>query len=113
VHFVIALIMEFHYRDRIDVIVSILDIANGNEVRQADILRRANIPGNLFKEYLLLLYPCGLIEIRHMHNQRIFMTTVKGMHFLKICDKMRAFLETSSSWNKPYNMELSTYTSSL
>src|SRR5215467_7534828 len=105
--------MQCHYRDRIDVIVSILDIANGNEVRQADILRRANIPGNLFKEYLLLLYPCNLIELRYMHNQRIFMTTVKGKHFLNICDKMRAFLEISSSWNKPHNMEISTYASSL
>jgi len=105
--------MQCHYRDRTDVIVSILDIANGNEVRQADILRRANIPGNLFKEYLLLLYPFNLIEIRYMHNQRTFMTTVKGKHFLNICDKMRASLEISSSWNRPDNMELSTYTSSL
>jgi predicted transcriptional regulator len=70
--------MQCHYRDRIDVLVSILDTANGNELRQADILRGANIPSNLFKEYLLLLYPCDLIDIRHMHNQRIFMTTVKG-----------------------------------
>jgi predicted transcriptional regulator len=103
--------MQCHYRDRIDVIVSILDIANGNEVRQADILRGANIPGSIFKKYLLLLYPCGLIEIRYMHNQRIFITTVKGMHFLNIYDKMRAFLEISSSWNNPDNMELSTYAS--
>ena len=87
--------MQCHYRDRIDLIVSILDIANGNEVRQADILRRANIPSNLFKEYLLLLYPCGLIEIRYMHNQKNFMIIVKGMHFLKICDKMRPFLKIS------------------
>ena len=105
--------MQCHYRNRIDVIVSILNIANGNEVRQADILRRANIPGNIFKKYLLFLYPCGLIEIRYMHNQRIFMTTIMGRHFLNTYDKMRAFLETSSSWNKSDNMELSTYASSL
>src|SRR5215467_2850584 len=83
--------MQCHYRDRIDVIVSILDTANGNDVRQADILRKANIPGNLFKEYLLLLYPFNLIEIRYMHNQRTFMTTVKGKHFLNICDKESIF----------------------
>ena len=88
--------MQCNYRDRIDVTISIMDIANGNEVRQEDILRRANIPCNLFKEYLFLLHQCGLIEIRHMHTQRTFMTTAKGKYFLNICDKMMAFLEITS-----------------
>ena len=98
--------MQCHYRDRIDVIISILDIANGNEVKQADILRNANIPCKLFKDYLFFLHLCGLIEIRYMHTQRTFRTTAKGMQFLNICEKMRAFLEISSPWNKPDNMEL-------
>jgi predicted transcriptional regulator len=99
--------MHYHYRDRTDVIISILRITTGNEVRQADILRRGNIPANLFKDYLLLLCLSGLIEIRYMHNQRIFRTTEKGIHFLDICDKMRAICEISSSWNKPDNTEWS------
>jgi hypothetical protein len=30
--------MQCYYRDRIDIIISILDIANDNEVRQAEII---------------------------------------------------------------------------
>ena len=100
--------MLFHYRDRIDVIVSILHITNGNELRQVDILKRANIPYNLFKECLSSLYLSGLIEIWDIHAPRTYRTTARGIHFLNICDKMRAFCGISPSGNKPNNMELTT-----
>jgi predicted transcriptional regulator len=50
------------YRDRIDVIAAILYSANGNDVKQAEILVKANISHNLFKEYLFYLRQYGLIE---------------------------------------------------
>jgi predicted transcriptional regulator len=44
--------MQYYYRDRTDIIASILDIANGNEVRQADVLHKAKITHAVFKEYI-------------------------------------------------------------
>jgi predicted transcriptional regulator len=32
-----------YYRNRIDIIASILEVANGNEVKQVEILNKANI----------------------------------------------------------------------
>jgi predicted transcriptional regulator len=101
--------MQNHYRDKFDIIALILDIANGNEARQADILIKANIPYTLFKEYLFSLYRYGLIEMEYIQRQckRTYRTTAKGIHFLGICNKMRAFCDISPSENKPGNMELS------
>ena len=86
-----------------------LDVANGNEVRQVDILVRANIPHVLFKKYLVLLHQYVLIEIEYMQSQsqRTYRTTAKGLHFLTVCNKMRAFYYLSPSGNEPDNMELS------
>ena len=84
--------MQCYYRDKIDIIVSILDIANGNEVKQAEILNKANIPYKLFKEYLFFLYQCGLIKIEYMRLQRTYKTTVKGIHFLSTCNKMKTLI---------------------
>ena len=97
------------YRNRTDIIASILDIANGNEVRQTEILNRAKISYNQFKKYLFLLHRYGLIEIEYMQpkSQRTYRTTAKGIHFLGICNKMRVFYEISPSENMPDNMELS------
>jgi predicted transcriptional regulator len=51
-----------YYRNRIDTITSILEIANGNEVKQIEILAKANIAHILFKEYLVHLFHSDLIE---------------------------------------------------
>ena len=45
-----------YYRNRIDIITSILEIANGNEVKQVEILVKANITHTMFKEYLFHLF---------------------------------------------------------
>jgi predicted transcriptional regulator len=54
--------MQNHYGDKFDIIASILDSTNGNEVKQIEILTQVNIPHNVFKEYLLFLYQNGIIE---------------------------------------------------
>ena len=84
--------MQCCYRDRLDIIALILDIANGNEVKQADILIKANIPYTLFREYLLSLYQSDLIEIKYMHLQRTYRTTTKGLRLLDVCNEMRALI---------------------
>lgn len=101
--------MQNHYRDKFDIIASILDIANGNEITQVDILTKANMPHVLFKKYLVLLHRYGLIEVEYMQSQsqRTYRTTAKGIHFLTLCNKMRDFYEISPSENEPDNMELS------
>ena len=68
-----------YYRNRIDIITSILDIANGNEVKQVEILTKANITHTMFKEYLFHLFHSGLIE--YMRFQRRHRTTAKGILF--------------------------------
>jgi predicted transcriptional regulator len=75
------------YRNRIDIIISILKIANGNEVKQVEILVKANITHTMFKEYLFHLFQSGLIE--YIRFQRTYRTTTKGILFLSICDKMK------------------------
>ena len=77
-----------HYRDKFDIIVSILDAANGNEVKQTRILGRAKITHDLFKEYLSFMYQNGLIE----YMQRTYRTTMKGIRFLSIYNKMRTLI---------------------
>jgi len=79
-----------HHRDKFDIIVSILGTANGNEVKQSEILVSAKITHSLFKEYLSFLCQNGLIE--YMQLQRAYRTTTKGIRFLSICDKMRTLI---------------------
>jgi predicted transcriptional regulator len=80
--------MQRCYRDKFDIIESILNITNGNGVPQVEILNKANIPFRLFKEYLFLLHECGLIQIKHERLRRTYKTTKKGTYFLTICTNM-------------------------
>ena len=74
--------MHNHYRDKFDIIASILGITNGNEIRQVDILSKANIPHNIFIKYMIALHQYGLTEIEHMQHpsQRTYRITGKGIH---------------------------------
>jgi predicted transcriptional regulator len=76
-----------YYRNRIGIITSILEIANGNEVKRVEILVKANITHTIFKEYLFHLFHSGLIE--YIRFQRMYRTTTKGILFLSITDKMK------------------------
>jgi len=76
-----------YYRNRIDIIASILEVANGNEVKQVEILNKANVTHTLFKECLFFVLQYGLIE--YIRIQRTYRTTTKGILFLSICDKMK------------------------
>ena len=96
--------MQNHYRDKFDIIVSILDVANGNEITQADILTKANIHHILFKKYLFLLHQYDLIDVPLF--QITYRTTAKGIHFLDICNKMRALYDISRSEKYPDSLEL-------
>jgi predicted transcriptional regulator len=51
--------MQTCYRNRIK---SFLNIANGSEVKQSEILSKANITHTTFEEYSSLMSEFGLIE---------------------------------------------------
>jgi predicted transcriptional regulator len=87
------------YRDKIDVIASILDIANDNEVSQAKILNKANISHNLFKEYLSFLRQYGLIEIGYTQSQMTYKTTANRIDYLGIFNKIRDLCQTPPPMN--------------
>ena len=82
--------MQYSYRNRIDIIESILDITNGNEVRQGEILCKANITYAKFKEYMPFLIQYGLIE--YVRHEKTYKTTAKGLDFLNILNKMKSLL---------------------
>jgi predicted transcriptional regulator len=81
---------QYSYRDRIDIIESILDIANGNEVRQGEILHKANITYTKFKECLSIMLQYGLIQ--YVLRQESYKTTAKGLDFLHVYNKMKSLL---------------------
>jgi predicted transcriptional regulator len=47
--------MQNCYRNRYDIFESILNTANGNEVKQLEILNKANLSHELFKKYMFPL----------------------------------------------------------
>lgn len=83
--------MQYYYRNRIDIIVSILDVANGNEVKQTEILNKANITHTMFKEHISILLQYGLIEYVAL-QETYYKTTAKGLDYLSICNKMKALI---------------------
>ncbi|HEY7080954.1 MAG TPA: winged helix-turn-helix domain-containing protein [Nitrososphaeraceae archaeon] len=85
--------MQYYYhRNRTDIIESILNIANGNEVRQIEILNKAKITHALFKEYMSFLIQYGLIEYVPPRQETYYKTTAKGLDFLSISNKMKALI---------------------
>ena len=77
------------YRDRFDIIASILETAK-TRARHTDILRTASISHIPFKRYLLLLHRNGLID--YSLRERTCKTTEKGLQFLDIFSKMKNLL---------------------
>jgi predicted transcriptional regulator len=77
------------YRDRFDIIASILETAK-TRARHTDILRTASISHIPFKQYLLLLHANGLIE--YSPRERTCKTTEKGLYYLDIFSKMKNML---------------------
>jgi predicted transcriptional regulator len=70
-------------RDRIDIIASILDAANGGASRRR-ILLISGLSNNQFKRYLTLLVTDGYIrlEIRNENKRKFYVTTGKGLALL-------------------------------
>ena len=69
------------YRNRIDVINSILTAANGGGVAKTKIMYQAFVNHDQLKEYLILLIRTGLLL--YDEEMQTFKTTEKGLRFLQ------------------------------
>jgi predicted transcriptional regulator len=95
--------VEHQYRSRNDIIASILEVANGNRVRIAQIQFKAYLSYTLLKEYLVLLLENGLLE--YIEGERAFKTTPKGMQFLHTHNQMSEMIMMTynTATRKPVN----------
>jgi predicted transcriptional regulator len=94
--------VKHSYRSRNEIIASILEVANGNRVRTAQIQFKAYLSYNLLKEYLALLLENDLLE--YIEGERAFKTTPKGIHFLHMHNQMSEMIMiTNATTRKPVN----------
>jgi predicted transcriptional regulator len=76
-------------RSRTEIVGNILDAANRG-VTKTKIMYIAFLSYNQVHEYLSILVENNLIE--YLHETQIYKTTEKGLHFLKMYNKIRKFL---------------------
>jgi len=77
-------------RDRIDIIASILEVANGGATRRK-ILLICGLSNNQFKRYLSVLIRDDYvrIDVRNKNKSRFYVTTGKGISLLNAYDRIR------------------------
>jgi predicted transcriptional regulator len=81
-----------------EIIACILEITNGNRVRQTEILYKTYLSHNLLKEYLILLLQTGIIV--YIQGERSFRTTGKGMRFLHMFNQMGQLIVPKTDFTK-------------
>jgi predicted transcriptional regulator len=74
------------YRDRIDIIGQILDIANGYDTKKTRIMTNAFLSHQQLNQYLRVLTKGDLL--RYDGNTQTFKTTEKGIRFLDTLNRM-------------------------
>ena len=77
---------QHRHRSRSEIISSILEVTNGNNVRRTEIQYKTYLSYNLLTEYLLQLLQADLIE--YIDGERAFKTTPKGMQVLQMYNRM-------------------------
>ena len=80
------------YRSRTEIVGNILDAANGGATK-TKIMYKAFLSYGQLKEYLSVLIENNLIEYRD--GTRKFMTTEKGLNFLKMHNAIGELLLTT------------------
>ena len=77
-------------RSRTDIVSDILDAANKGRETKTKIMYIAFLSYNQVHEYLSILIENNLIE--YLDGTQTYKTTEKGLHFLKMYNKIRKFL---------------------
>jgi predicted transcriptional regulator len=88
-------------RDRVDIITSILDAANGGATRRR-ILLTSGLSSNQFKRYLALLIENDYIRMEIQERNKgtaIYRTTDKGIALLQIYQRIRDLLSPDTVTN--------------
>ena len=79
------------YRDKTDITIQILEIANGAEVTKYQIYYEASLNYSRLKEILPMLIDSGLLN--YDSKTRTFKTTEKGLLFLQAYNHMNEMLK--------------------
>jgi predicted transcriptional regulator len=79
------------YRNRIEIICQILEVANGGVTKKIEIMYKANLSYAQLKEYVMVLTESDLL--RYDLDTQIFMTTEKGLRFLDAYNQMDAVMK--------------------
>jgi predicted transcriptional regulator len=79
------------YRNRIEIICQILEVANGGVTKKIEIMYKANLSYTQLKEYVMLLAESDLL--RYDLDKQIFKTTEKGLRFLDAYNHMDAVMK--------------------
>lgn len=74
------------YRSRTDIVVQILDAANGNGANKTKIMYKAYLSYGQLKEYLSVLIANGLLE--ENETEKLYRITQKGSKFMRIYQHM-------------------------
>ena len=88
-------------RDRIDIITSILDAANGGTTRRR-ILLLSGLSSNQFKRYLSILIENDYIRMEIQERSKgtaIYRTTGKGIALLRVYQRIRDLLSPDTATN--------------
>ncbi|MGI9011029.1 MAG: winged helix-turn-helix domain-containing protein [Nitrososphaeraceae archaeon] len=83
-------------RSRTEIVVMILDAANGGETK-TKIMYFAFLSYNQLNEYLSILIENNLIE--YLDGAHKFKTTEKGLNYLKMHNEMAELLQTTTIKN--------------
>jgi predicted transcriptional regulator len=78
------------YRNRIEIICQILEVANGGVTRKIEIMYKANLSYTQLKEYGTVLAESDLL--RYDLDKQTFKTTEKGLRFLDAYNHMDAVM---------------------
>lgn len=79
------------YRNRIEIICQILEVANGGITKKIEIMYKANLSYAQLKEYVMVLTESDLL--RYDLDTQIFKTTEKGLRFLDAYNQMDAVMK--------------------
>lgn len=79
------------YRNRIEIICQILEVANGGLTKKIEIMYKANLSYTQLKEYGMVLAESDLL--RYDLDKQTFKTTEKGLRFLDAYNHMDAVMK--------------------
>jgi predicted transcriptional regulator len=79
------------YRNRIEIICQILEVANGGVTKKIEIMYKANLSYTQLKEYGMVLAESDLLQ--YDLDKQTFKTTEKGLRFLDAYNHMDAVMK--------------------